>query len=274
MIPSEEILSGQTIASKCDYVFSQASEKNGNPFCYIADQFPRLLGGEVIFCKTDFLDLLNQCVRLYVPEDVPFSIVTHDSDYPLDDDRINRFGNRPISWWGMNCESSKGTGIPIGIANSYSKLNLRAFETSNKPSKLLYVNNRIETAPHIRKPIYDHFSSFEWATVRIPYEHPTVDPRYMTELIDHKFVLCPRGNGVDTHRMWEALYCGVVPVVQRHRTYSMIEGQLPILFIDDFREVTESLLENAYESFADKSNWNMNALTVSWWINQIRNQNI
>jgi hypothetical protein len=54
----------------------------------------------------------------------------------------------------------------------------------------------------------------------------------------------------------------------------MIEGQLPILFIDDFREVTESLLENAYESFADKSNWNMNALTVSWWINQIRNQNI
>lgn len=36
---------------------------------------------------------------------------------------------------------------------------------------------------------------------------------YLKELSQHYFCLCVRGNGIDTHRFWEALYLGVIPVI-------------------------------------------------------------
>jgi hypothetical protein len=268
----EEILSGENIAAKCDYVFSQASSKDGVPFSYIADRFPVMRGGEIIFCKTDFISLLNQCINNFVPPEVKLHIVTHDSDFPLNYERMEPLVSRPISWWGMNCETDKANPLPIGIANSYSSVNMREFESSTNPTRLLYINNRIQTYPPLRQWVYDYFSSKSWATLRVPYETSGVDPRYKSELIDHKFVLCPRGNGVDTHRIWEALYSGVIPVVVRHRTHEMLEGQLPILFVDDFSEVTEHMLDEVYDEFKKKS-WNTNMLTCSWWIQKIKEHN-
>jgi hypothetical protein len=92
---------------------------------------------------------------------------------------------------------------------------------------------------------------------------------YKEELLDHKFILCPRGNGVDTHRMWEALYCGVIPVVQRSHVHAGIEGKLPVLFVDSYQDVTEDLLLSVYHEYKNKT-WNMNMLAVSWWMEQFR----
>ena len=36
---------------------------------------------------------------------------------------------------------------------------------------------------------------------------------YVNELTTYRFCLCIRGNGIDTHRFWESLYLGVIPVV-------------------------------------------------------------
>lgn len=36
---------------------------------------------------------------------------------------------------------------------------------------------------------------------------------YLEELSSHYFCLCIRGNGIDTHRFWESLYLGVIPVI-------------------------------------------------------------
>jgi len=38
-------------------------------------------------------------------------------------------------------------------------------------------------------------------------------PEYLSELSEHYFCLCPRGNGLDSHRFWESLYLGVIPVI-------------------------------------------------------------
>ncbi len=38
---------------------------------------------------------------------------------------------------------------------------------------------------------------------------------HYSRLSEYKFWICPRGNGLDTHRAWEALYVGAVPVIKR-----------------------------------------------------------
>ncbi|ORC91829.1 exostosin [Trypanosoma theileri] len=65
---------------------------------------------------------------------------------------------------------------------------------------------------------------------------------YLNLLTQHKFVLAPRGNGMDTHRLWETLYMGSVPIVQRSTLDSRLLSALPILLVDNFSEVTPSLL--------------------------------
>jgi putative cell wall-binding protein len=42
--------------------------------------------------------------------------------------------------------------------------------------------------------------------------------QYLRELSTYKFCLCIRGNGIDTHRFWESLYLGVVPVIINNNT--------------------------------------------------------
>jgi hypothetical protein len=37
---------------------------------------------------------------------------------------------------------------------------------------------------------------------------------YLRDIASHKFVLSPRGNGVDTHRFWEAVALGSTPVFE------------------------------------------------------------
>ena len=40
--------------------------------------------------------------------------------------------------------------------------------------------------------------------------------QYLMALGQHRFVLSPRGNGLDAHRTWEALLVGAIPSARRH----------------------------------------------------------
>lgn len=37
--------------------------------------------------------------------------------------------------------------------------------------------------------------------------------QFWKQMASHKYVLCPRGNGFDTHRFWEALWLGCIPII-------------------------------------------------------------
>jgi len=56
---------------------------------------------------------------------------------------------------------------------------------------------------------------------------------YLRGVASSYFCIAPRGNGIDTHRMWEALYLRTIPIV----TSSIITEQhtdLPMIVLDDW----------------------------------------
>ena len=79
---------------------------------------------------------------------------------------------------------------------------------------------------------------------------------------------CPSGMGFDTFRLWETLSLGAIPIVESNvagmdRTY----GSLPVV-VQDFRDVTESLLHEAYACFrrhAREGAFLYRHLTMSYW---------
>ncbi len=61
-------------------------------------------------------------------------------------------------------------------------------------------------------------------------------PMELAQLMSqYRWVAAPRGNGVDTHRLWEALYRGVQPIVQRDTwSQSLNYLNLPILEVESW----------------------------------------
>lgn len=269
MILSEDIISGQNFAAKCDYVFSQMKDSIDGPVSVFAETIHSFRAGEVVFCKTDYIKTFHQILEKYIPTHIPFSMVTHDSDYCVTEDMFELFSNRPIKWYGINSCTKSVTPIPLGTANTYCRITMKAGDFQKaQPHKLLYVNHRVDTYSAEREWLYPYFSGKNWCTVRHPFPKGEIG-LYKQELLSHKFILCPRGNGIDTHRLWESLYCGVIPIVKRHWTHSYLDGNLPVLFVDDFSEVTEALLNETYETYKTNA-WNWDMLNVNWWIDRMK----
>ena len=62
---------------------------------------------------------------------------------------------------------------------------------------------------------------------------------YYNDLCRSKYVLCPEGTGMDTHRIYESLYCGATPVVKRNPLAPMYEAIGGILIVDEWEELNE-----------------------------------
>jgi len=68
--------------------------------------------------------------------------------------------------------------------------------------------------------------------------------------LESRYALCPRGCGVDTHRFYECIYLGCVPIVVRTHTvfdrlYHPVTG-FPCLVVERWADVTEELLDASY----------------------------
>jgi hypothetical protein len=79
----------------------------------------------------------------------------------------------------------------------------------------------------------------------------------------YEFIACPRGNGIDTHRFWESLYRGSVPVVKRSIWTEMIEELgLPIVQLDSWEEIHQLDLEGEFSKHLDNPR---QALSPDYW---------
>lgn len=68
--------------------------------------------------------------------------------------------------------------------------------------------------------------------------------------LESRYALCPRGCGVDTHRFYECIYLGCVPIVLRtHTVFDRLyhpDTGFPCLVVERWADVTEELLAVSY----------------------------
>jgi hypothetical protein len=99
-------------------------------------------------------------------------------------------------------------------------------------------------------------------------ELPSGNKGFLQNLLTHRFVLCPPGNGVDTHRMWESLAAGAIPVVLRSHAMEPFK-ELPILFVDRYEEVSLALLEETARRISPAA-LDEPMLQSEYWVEQIQ----
>jgi hypothetical protein len=188
-----------------------------------------------IFCYSHRIDLLANKICLFKND---FILITHNSDGKISETEtilaiLN--SNRLIKWYGQNIcfQHPKLQFIPIGIANSqwaHGNLSLfydRNFMNNVSKTKKIYFNFNIATSPNKRKVCFDKLhNKLEWLSAIHPIEN-------LKRLSTYEFCICPEGNGVDTHRLWECLYLNVVPIViQSEFTDQLLKLNMPLVVLD------------------------------------------
>lgn len=188
-------------------------------------------------------DLLELCSRF------PFSrfiIFTALEDTPLDVFIWDKIPQNVISIHSANgvVFGGKVHPFPHGIERimyegyDHHEILKEFMSDEREPTKLLLVCHRDDTGA--RGSIKDLFKDKEWVTVAPHLEYRD----YLSAIKDHKFVLCPSGNGIESARNWETLYLGRIPVFKRHPYLEEMFKEFPSVFVDNFDQVTEELLLN------------------------------
>jgi hypothetical protein len=247
----------------------------GNRFIDICNQ------GTATFYKTDFLPLFKDASH-----DV---MVTHNSDYHINNER---FENSPTArrWYAQNkdYESDSITAIPIGLENMKLRVDGHGRQGTfssevkgaltkamtidrvnsydlNKRS-LVYMNFSTNTFPAERAPLWEKFKEEKWVT----NSGGISLSEFYFEIAQHKFVFSPRGNGVDCHRTWEALYLRTIPIV-RCSTHMNEFAELPILFVNDWDEISYNYLNAKYDEFRERL-FDLSKMKISYWRERINNE--
>lgn len=202
--------------------------------------------GDVIFVKTDHLTWFLNNRKI----EAPVTLVTGVSDLSPTPDECRRILVNPniTRWIGCNITRSdpKIVKIPIGVGEP------------ERP------NGKHDALVRL------HAARVAWSDktddVCIPYHNGTHESRiractlpkleyedYMRAISKSRFVVCQRGHGLDTHRIYEALVMGSVPVIERSGLDDMY-AQWPCLLVDSFDTIDTSTFEwdeTKYQAFLD-----------------------
>lgn len=217
---------------------------------------------KIIFVYTHLLPYFKRYIAPRLNK--PFVLITHNSDHGVTIEDVDLL-NHPslVYWYAQNCEFShqKLRALPIGLANSqWGEGRLQeVFQAAHacKKTKLLYVNFSASTHAG-RQSVIDVVSHVPGVTLgeSVGFE------RYVDQMAEHRFCLCPRGNGIDTHRFWEAQYLNTIPIVLK-RDWTAAYSNLPILLIDAWEDLLTMNLEQAHihisNTHFDRSSLDLNS---------------
>ena len=228
--------------------------------------------GDVIYTHTFYAKQLFKIVE-EMPREV--IVVTHNSDMNVDESFS--LPDNVIRWFSQNVNvvHERIESIPIGLENARwfpqlkKKEKMRAAMGLPRNLKnLAYMNHNVGTNPAKRSQPFELLKDKPWVTTEMGKNGADFDD-YLLAVFTHRFVICPEGNGMDTHRTWESLYMGAIPVELKNNNNRFYED-LPILLIDDWEELTEEFLKDKYNQMMGGSrSWNYDKLKMSYWKNLI-----
>ena len=299
-----ELIEGVAVSELCDYSFGDQSGQWGNistSFMKDANLNNVEFATKVfeIMKERDYMTLFIDNIRLYnrtikdvKPEDkeyvwslmensdllklcscfpdMRFIIFTNLEDTPTDEYIFDAIPENVLRISAVNAIAHGGKVVPApyGVQRKMSDsddrvdlLKKKMWETDYLHPYDLYVSHN-ENSHEERKGIKDLFKNNIWALVdetRVSYED------FLFRLKQSKFMICPRGNAIDCHRNWEVLYMKRVPVMKKDSYLKELFKNYPVLWVDDFAEVTQKMLMDNYHLYEEAQNIILGQLSLPYY---------
>lgn len=232
------------------------------------------------FATHDFWHIFEFIRRVKRNPDTNYILLTHNSDWSVGK-CLNEMGlsvdeiPKNIHWFAQNVdvEHPQIESVPIGLENSH-------WHPGKNAKMLNKINYEVKTFDFLvcaffnsktnprRAQILDYYSQFDWCLSRDTTNGVGYN-EYLEILNRSMFCVCPEGNGIDTHRMWEALYMGCIPVVEDSINIRFYRNA-PMLVCGNLLDLEEKdFVRQHYELLYLISGWDCTILEFDYWKNRI-----
>jgi hypothetical protein len=191
----------------------------------------------------------------------PFTLVTIEMDDAIPQNKKWLNHKYLKKWYSWNSNHPDVIPIPIGL-NEDSQLESMSQATPVIP-KIEKVLVNFKQDRQVRQMLFKKVEDLPYIHVQ-PYSKKWHSKRelkaHYESISKYKWTLCPRGAGQDTHRLWEALYLGSIPIVLKSSISSLYEG-LPVIQLNNWNELSLEILKERSELLVDKRH---NAYFTHW----------
>ena len=299
-----ELIEGIAVSELCDYSFGDQSGQWGNiPTSFMKDaNLNNLEFATKVFeikKERDYMTLFIDNIRLYKrdikevkPEDkayvdslmensdllklcaafpdMRFIIFTNLEDTPTDEYIFDAIPDNVLCISAVNAIAHGGKVVPApyGVQRRMNDgddrievLKKAMWESDYAYPYYLYVSHK-EDSHEERTGIKELFRNNTWAIVdenRVSYGD------FLATLKQCKFMICPRGNAVDCHRNWEVLYMRRVPIMKRDSYLQELFKDYPVLWVDDFAEVNQTMLMDNYHLYEQAQDLILGELSLPYY---------
>lgn len=261
------VLSCMEYAKRCDHYIMRDTAKN---YGFPNKQIPLndIKNGDSIWCHGLQIISLFDFIKTTDLQDL--TLISGDEDNTTNPNGTRELGLKLIHqtstdllpkqfkiWYAQNAQVVNNTMIPIpigvcppwgnGVSNSEELFKIM---NEYERNKLLYLNFSFNTR---RSQIFDIVTT----NMKTMYTSATFEKskilEYYRGLQEHTYTLCPPGNGKDCHRVWEALYCGSIPIVEYSEANVYFAKMFPILVVERWSDIIPEYLENNMDKFINNT---------------------
>ena len=207
-----------------------------------------------------FLKICDIPLFLSNPPHKKVRFVIHNSDETFEESHYDILEPYTLSIQAVNCNSTRAVQLPLGFRDnqytSHSVLDEVKNEGPVEKDIFCLVNFLIETNTKERSDCLNYFKEQTFCSIQGDYF--TYDKRKSLTHTDtetqqrrkefyrllkrSKFVVCPQGTGADTHRFYEALFFGAIPIVKTSFLDRLYTKYRNVVIVKEWTDVTTELL--------------------------------
>jgi len=250
--------------------------------------------------KNDIVYICNSAVEIFFKNifpflKEPFILVSGDSDVSMPFNGYENYidDEKLIVWFSQNLTIShpKIKNLPIGLDyHTISKPNeshpwgigMLPIEQEN------LLNNIKNNAPSFNNRKFGCYINFHFSYWGINQRGDRQEclkkinnsicwfaPTYINredswiQMSQYCFVICPFGDGLDTHRLWETLILGCIPIIKTSGLDPLFED-LNVCIITDWSELNNDFLLDFVLKQINSKKINSKKLTLEYWNNLIK----
>jgi len=240
-------ISGDTFRNFSDHIFDEC---NSIDWLKVKD-------GDVVFVSGDLISVFFKIMHEKINS--KYILITHNSDENLNLEIFDKFYDKKIiHWFSQNLcfkENENISLVPIGLENRRRLKNgQKKWFKKNEllKDRLILSSFDIYTNYQERQPVVDIFKGNK--NIDIKNFKSTKD--YFETIRKYRFAICPPGNGIDTHRIWECLLLETIPILKRSIfSENLTKYEIPLLIVEDWDDLNH-LEEKFFISEYDKLTYN------------------
>jgi len=219
------MISGKCFSELCKWVIDPRYPER-QPF-----QYAKAQSGDWVFVNGDCLSRLREQIPVLFTK--RFVFIVHNTDRSFGEYEVEQYMKYATHIYAINTTTThpRLTTIPLGFVDRQLPF-LETFQVPNVARDIeIYMNFTRGTNSEKRNQCLEIFENNPRVTQRTGLSVS----EYYEDLCRSKFVLCPEGTGIDTHRVYESLLCGATPVVLRNSLSSLYK-KMPVCIVNSWSD--------------------------------------